>query len=299
MKKRIRCLLLVFLFCLVLCVGAAAAEQTGAQLSYVTDAAGLLSENEDMLLEKMAESVSQKYGVGVYIVTVEDYRDFHSEGVYKATYTIYHECTMGEGPNRDGIMLLLSIDDRDWAMFCYGSRCEYAFNSYGQQKLEKVFLDNFGENDWYGGFEDYVKECSVYLEKASAGKPVRASLFYPLLIVIGLSLLATAAVVAVIWRKMETVSKKQPRTTMSPRDSGLRSKQIISPIRRPPAGRSSAALPAAEAVTANPAAAVPAEAENSERSGYENNTQTNTRAVAGTGSAAVALRLCTEDANRA
>lgn len=299
MKKRIRCLLLVLLFCLVLCVGAAAAEQTGAQLSYVTDAAGLLSENENMLLEKMAESVSQKYGVGVYIVTVEDYRDFHSEGVYKATYTIYHECTMGEGPNRDGIMLLLSMDDRDWAMFCYGSRCEYAFNSYGQEKLEKVFLDNFGENDWYGGFEDYVKECSVYLEKASAGKPVRASLFIPILIVIGLSLLAAAAVVAVIWQKMETVSKKQPRTTTSPRDSGLRSKQIISPIRRPPAGRSSAALPAAEAVTANPAAAVPAEAENSERSGYENNTQTNTRAVAGTGSAAVALRLCTEDANRA
>ena len=49
MKKRIRCLLLVLLFCLVLCVGAAAAEQTGAQLSYVTDAAGLLSENENML----------------------------------------------------------------------------------------------------------------------------------------------------------------------------------------------------------------------------------------------------------
>ncbi len=168
-------------------MNAAAAEQTGAQLSYVTDAAGLLSENENMLLEKMAESVSKKYGVGVYIVTVEDYRDFHSEGVYKATYTIYHEYTMGEGPNRDGIMLLLSMDDRDWAMFCYGSRCEYAFNSYGQEKLEKVFLDNFGENDWYGGFEDYVKECSVYLEKASAGKPVRASLFYPILIVIGLS----------------------------------------------------------------------------------------------------------------
>ena len=154
MKKRICSLLLVLLFCLVLCVSVAAAEQTGAQLSYVTDSAGLLSENEKMLLEKMAESVSKKYGVGVYIVTVEDYRDFHSEGVYKATYTIYHECTMGEGPNRDGIMLLLSMDDRDWAMFCYGSRCEYAFNSYGQQKLEKVFLDNFGENDWYGGFED-------------------------------------------------------------------------------------------------------------------------------------------------
>ena len=67
-------------------------------------------------------------------------------------------------------MLLLSMADRDWAMFCYGSHCEYAFNSYGQEKLEKVFLDNFGEDDWYGGFEDYVKECRVYLEKAANGK---------------------------------------------------------------------------------------------------------------------------------
>lgn len=165
MKERIRCLLLTFIIALVFCVNVSATEQTGAQLYYVTDEAGLLSENENMMLEKMAETVSQKYGIGVYIVTVEDYRDFHSEGVYKATYTIYHEYTMGEGPDRDGIMLLLSMDDRDWAMFCYGSRCEYAFNSYGQQKLEKVFLDNFGENDWYGGFEDYIKECSVYLEK--------------------------------------------------------------------------------------------------------------------------------------
>ena len=208
MKKRICCLLLVFLFCLVLCVSAAATEQTGAQLSYVTDAAGLLGENENAMLEKMAETVSQKYGVGVYIVTVEDYRDFHSEGVYKATYTIYHQYTMGEGPNRDGIMLLLSMDDRDWAMFCYGSRCEYAFNSYGQQKLEKVFLDDFKNNDWYDGFEDYIKECSSYLEKAAAGKPVRASALIPCLIVVGLSLLVAGVIVTVIWEKMNSVSEK-------------------------------------------------------------------------------------------
>ena len=213
MKKRICRLLLAFLLVLVFCVSMAAAEQTGAQLSCVTDTAGLLSENEKMLLEKMAESVSQKYGVGVYIVTVEDYRDFHSEGVYKATYTIYHQYTMGEGPNRDGIMLLLSMNNRNWAMFCYGSRCEYTFNSYGQEKLVMVFLDNFGENDWYGGFEDYIKECSIYLAKASAGKPVRASLFFPILIVIGLSLLAATAIVAVIWQKMDNVSKQTTANT--------------------------------------------------------------------------------------
>ena len=208
MKKRILCLLLVLVTALALCVSAAAAAQTGAQLNYVTDAAGLLREGERARLEKMAETVSQKYRVGVYIVTVEDFRDYHADGVYKATYTIYHNYAMGEGPNRDGIMLLLSMDDRDWAMFCYGKRCEYAFNGYGQEKLEKVFLDDFRENDWYGGFEDYVKECSVYLEKAAAGKPVRASRVIPSLVAAGLSLLAAAVIVAVVWEKMNSVAEK-------------------------------------------------------------------------------------------
>ena len=49
-----------------------------------------------------------------------------------------------------------------------------------------------------------------------------------------------------------------------------------------------------EAATANPAAEVLAEAENSERSSYENNTQTSVHTVADIGPAAVALCLCTE-----
>ena len=208
MKKRGFCLLLALMATLALGMSSAAAEQTGAQLDYVTDAAGLLSESENSRLEKMAETVSQKYGVGVYAVTLEDYQDIYPDDVYKATYTIYHHFAMGEGPNRDGIMLLLSINDRDWSMFCYGSRSEYTFNKYGQQKLEKVFLDNFGENDWYGGFEDYITECSVYLEKAADGKPVRASALIPCLVAVGLSLLAAGVIVAVMWEKMNSVAAK-------------------------------------------------------------------------------------------
>lgn len=123
MKKTIRCLLRAFMLTLVFCVSVAAAEQTGAQLSYVTDSAELLSENENM-------------------------------------------------------------------------------------RLEKVFPDDFKNNDWYDGFEDYIKECSSYLEKAAAGKPVRASALIPCLIVVGLSLLATGVIVTVIWEKMNSVSEK-------------------------------------------------------------------------------------------
>ena len=52
MKKGMRCLLLALMLALSFCVGAAAAEQTGAQLSYVTDAAGLLGETKMRCLKR-------------------------------------------------------------------------------------------------------------------------------------------------------------------------------------------------------------------------------------------------------
>ena len=85
MKKRLLCLLLVLVTALALCVSAAAAAQTGAQLNYVTDAAGLLREGERARLEKMAEAVSQKSRVGVSNVPGADLRDYPAAGVYKAT----------------------------------------------------------------------------------------------------------------------------------------------------------------------------------------------------------------------
>ena len=63
MKKRVLSLLLAVMMVFALCVSTAAAEQIGAQLNYVTDAAGLLSESENAQLETMAQRISQKYGV--------------------------------------------------------------------------------------------------------------------------------------------------------------------------------------------------------------------------------------------
>ena len=205
MKRKICSFLLAFLLLLTLTPAALA---DGAQPSYITDDAGILTASETASLEKAAQHIAQRYGVGIYLVTVNDACRIDSRGTYEAAYTYYHRNSLGAGAERNGAILLLSMNDRAFAHFYYGEKSEYAFNRYAQEQIEDTFLDNFRENDWYGGFEDYVKECSVYLEKASVGKPVRASLFYPLLIVIALSLLAAAAVVAVIWRKIEKVSKK-------------------------------------------------------------------------------------------
>ncbi len=206
MKRKILCLVLAAAAMLAVCVSTAFAE---SQLDYVVDAAGLLNEAEWTRLEQMAQIVSSEYTIGVYIVTVDDYRNYGSGDVFETTYEIYHTYTMGEGENRDGIILLLSMEDRDYAMFCYGERSEYAFNEYGQAELEKVFLDNFSENDWYGGFTDYIRACASYLQAAAAGQPVRRSPAGPIKFVTCLALFIALLAVGFIWSRMNNTGKQK------------------------------------------------------------------------------------------
>lgn len=207
MKKRLTRLLLALCIAVLLTISVCAAT-SGPQLPYVTDAAGLLSEEQTEKLSKMALSLENQYGVGVYIVCVEDYRALDPAGVYEATYGVYHEYTMGIGAERNGIMLLLSTKERDFALFRYGETAEYAFNDYGLAKLEAEFLDNFADNDWNGGFEDYIRECSEYLAKAADGKPVRKSPVTLILVFSGVSLGIAAIVCAVMAGQMKTVHRK-------------------------------------------------------------------------------------------
>lgn len=206
MKKRILSLLLVMCV-LSLLVVSVSAQETEPQLPCVTDMAELLEEAQVQRLEQMAQTVAKQYGVGVYIVTVEDYRQIDPTGVYEATYGIYHDYTMGEGRQRDGIMLLLSLKDRDYALFCYGKQAAYAFDDYGMAKLEEEFLDNFADNDWNGGFTDYIRTCAQYLEKAAEGKPVRKSPMTMILISWVIALAIAAGVCAVLAGQMKTVRK--------------------------------------------------------------------------------------------
>lgn len=206
MKRKLTCLFLALVLLLGLTALTFAAD--GAQLPYITDSAGLLTQPEADELESMARSVSQQYGCGVYVVTVDDYTDIDTRGAYEAAYSIYHQYSLGEGADRSGALLLLSMRERDWATFFYGPTAEYAFNAYGQEKLEDAYLGYFRDNDWYGGFSGYIGECGRYLELAAQGSPVRASKLVPILIVVAIACLIAGIVCGILCGKMKSVSKK-------------------------------------------------------------------------------------------
>lgn len=206
MKKKILSLLLA-LGVAALLGGGVYASASAAQLPYIADAAEILDDDVELKLTQMALQIEEEYGVGIYAAIIEDYREIDSDGVYEATYTIYHAYTMGVGDEREGVMLLLSMNGRDYALVTCGEKTAYAFNEYGLAKLEEKFLDNFAEDDWDGGFEDYIQTCAQYLEKAAAGKPVSKSPTTMILIFWVVALAIAAGVCAALVGQMKTVHK--------------------------------------------------------------------------------------------
>lgn len=142
-----------------------------AQLDHVTDGAGLLTEEEWQNLEKQARELAEKHHFDVYAVIVDDYLEYTDGSVQDAAEAIYKRYSLGSGSEKDGLMLLLSMKDRDYSLITHGSNGNYTFNDEGRVYLTEYFLDDFAENNWYTGLEDYLMWSGEYLTAAEAGEP--------------------------------------------------------------------------------------------------------------------------------
>ena len=184
-------------------------EPTGADMNYIFDLSDQLSYEEWAELEARASDISQRHGCGVYAAFVDDFTEYGGgNDVYKTTYQLYHASELGMGAERDGIIILLSMDDRDYAMFVYGDHAEYAFDRYGQKELEDAFLGYFGDNDWYGGVSHYLDTCDEYLTRAEEGKPVRKNTLPMYIIVVAASCAIAGGICLMLKWKMKTVHQK-------------------------------------------------------------------------------------------
>lgn len=183
--------------------------QTGEStiMHYMLDYADLLSFDEWRALENRAKTLSAEHGCGIYAVTVDNYTSY-GDDIESVTHDIYEQLELGEGEERNGIILLLSGEDRDFAVFTYGAGAESAFDEYGLAQLEESFLDNFAEDDWNGGFSDYIEECGSYLALAESGTPVRKSPWGSVCIGVGGGMLISLVVCLILKGKMHSVSRK-------------------------------------------------------------------------------------------
>ena len=169
-KKVILSLLLAL--CLILPLGGAALASGEMAVPYVTDTAGLLTQAEALALEEQAEQIAADYGCAPYILVVENYRDYEdTNDAFEAGMNLYERWGLGYGPEKNGLLLMLSMAERDYALVTYGSVTHQAFTDFGQDYLSDQFLDNFRQGDWAGGFQDYLDTSAWLLEQAKNGTP--------------------------------------------------------------------------------------------------------------------------------
>ena len=175
MRKKVILSLLLAL-CLVLSLGGAALASGQMAVPHVTDTAGLLTQAEVLALEEQAEQIAADYGCAPYILVVENYRDYEdTNDAFEAGMNLYERWDLGYGPEKNGLLLMLSMAERDYALVSYGSVTHRAFTDYGQDYLSEQFLDDFRQGNWAGGFQDYLSTSAWLLEQARNGTPYDVS----------------------------------------------------------------------------------------------------------------------------
>ncbi|MBQ9959467.1 MAG: TPM domain-containing protein [Oscillospiraceae bacterium] len=139
---------------------------------YVDDRAYLLDEQDIAEFNDWGLRLASQYGCGVYMVTLPDMASLGFDDPFYCAIDIYEQQQLGVGAEQNGILLLLSMAERDYAIAVYGDSASEAFTDYGTALLADDFLDDFADDYWYGGFYDYYDYCEYLLEMHAAGTPV-------------------------------------------------------------------------------------------------------------------------------
>ena len=222
MKKRVLSLLCVVMLISVFCMPAYAEN---SDVSYVVDEAGILEESEAEELEARAQELSSSYDCGVYIFTVDNFTEYTSTSdVYEAAKELFFSNDLGIGDEDSGVLLLLSMADRDFCVMAHGYG-NTAFTDRGKEELSDQFLDDFKDDDWYSGFSDYLSACQEMLIQANNGTPVDvdnplygsdtdsadsggSNRVFGVIFCIGISILITIFVSMALKRQMKSVEEK-------------------------------------------------------------------------------------------
>ena len=173
--RRFSLVLLALVLLVAMALPAMAAEEgdSQAKLGHVSDTASLLTADQKSALLSRANELSEEYSISIYIIAVEDYGKYSDKSnIEDACIDIFETYDLGWGENRDAATFLISMKERDFVFDFNGDWGNYAFTQGGRDRLEDRVLPYLRDNDYYGGFNEYLNVCQEFLEAASEGTPI-------------------------------------------------------------------------------------------------------------------------------
>lgn len=168
-KNRIAAAFLTMVLCLsaVGFWGPAVTVNAADDMMRISDWAGLLSDDEVAELSDQLDEISERQQFDVVIVTLDSL-----EGAYVTAYAddFFDYNGYGFGENKDGILFLISMEERDWCISTSGYGIT-AFTDAGQEYLSEKFLPYLSDGDYAEAFRIFASWCDDYITQARAGTP--------------------------------------------------------------------------------------------------------------------------------
>lgn len=172
MKKNILITMLTLVLCLFMIAPALAeGENTGdgfADEYYrLLDMASLLSDEDVASLTARLDELSLRQKMDVVIATTNT---LEGKSVVAYADDLYDNCSFGYGANRDGLILVISMEDNDW----YISTCGYgitAFTDAGIKYIGEQIVPYLSDKDFAGAFATYITLCDEFITQARTDKP--------------------------------------------------------------------------------------------------------------------------------
>lgn len=138
-----------------------------SSLPRMVDYAGLLTEDEEYELEEKLGEISERQQLDVVIVTVESL-----EGKTATEYAddFFDYNGYGYGDSRDGILFLIGMEERKWAISTTGWGID-VFTDAGQEYMTDRFISYISDGEYYTAFNEYADICDKFITRAYEGEP--------------------------------------------------------------------------------------------------------------------------------
>lgn len=165
MKHQIKMLIAAIVLLLALSCAAHAAD--APRPPRLDDSASLVPSAAAPAIAQKLDAISEKYDIDVAVVTVKSLRGATPRAFADDTFD---GLGYGMGADDSGILLLISIEDRDWAITTH-ARALRAFTDAGQAYIMERVAPHMSDGDFAKALDTFADLCGAFLEQAATGSP--------------------------------------------------------------------------------------------------------------------------------
>lgn len=170
MKRKLLCFLTILTICLSLPMTAFAevggtVTRTAAHPSRLVDGADLLTDSEEQTVRSDLDAISERLQFDVVVVTTAT---LGSKTAMEYADDYFDDHGYGYGTDRDGALLLVSMEDRDYWISTTGYGIT-AITDHGIAYLKNEILPELSDGEYADAFETFGEEVSSLVQRAKAG----------------------------------------------------------------------------------------------------------------------------------